>query len=202
MIRYFVLLLCIASSVAHSAQTKVLAFAGSTRTDSVNKKLILEAVRIATEEGGDVEFIDLKDYPIGFYDADLEAEQGMPENARILRRKVIASQLILIASPEYNSSLTALLKNTLDWLSRSEVGTSSREAFRHKDFIIMSAAPGPKGGSRGLVHLRAILEDIGGTVNPHVFVVANAYSAFDAEGRLKQESACTELKNLIKSALK
>jgi|GEM_PF-115690 len=197
----FVLLLCFSLSTTLNAQTKVLAFAGSTRTDSVNKKLLMEATCIAREIGADVNFIDLKDYPLPLYDADLEAKNGMPEIAKEIRRLMIKSHVIVIASPEYNGSLSAVLKNTIDWASRNETKGSSREAFKGKKFIVMSASPGSHGGSRGLAHLRTILEDIGGTVIPEQVVVPDAYSAFDIEGKLRDKNLYADLKYIIESSI-
>lgn len=182
------------------AQTKVLAFAGSARENSINKKLVIEAAHIARERGADVTFIDLKDYPLALYDADCEAENGMPENAHILRNFLKNSDVILIASPEYNSSLTGLLKNIIDWASRNEQN-GSREAFKGKRFAIMSASPGLGGGAKGLIHLRTILEDLGGIVVPQQVVVPRAYQAFDEKGKLKDQKLQAELQQLIKHAL-
>lgn len=197
----FLVLLCISFSTILSAQTRVLAFAGSSRTDSVNKKLVTEAANIAREMGADVKIIDLKDYPIPLYNSDLEAEMGMPENAKSIRRLMIDSQVILIASPEYNGSLSALLKNTLDWASRSENNSSSREAFKGKKFAIMSASPGTRGGARGLVHLRTIIEDIGGIVIPQQVVVPGSYKAFDEEGKLIDKKIYDDLHSLIQISI-
>jgi NAD(P)H-dependent FMN reductase len=199
--KVFVVLLCFVCSAVWGAQPKVLAFAGSARTDSVNKKLILEAVSMAREMGADVTFIDLKDYPIPLYNGDLEQKNGMPENAKYIRGLMISSQVILIASPDYNSSLSALLKNTLDWASRNEKGSFSKEAFRGKRFAIMSASPGARGGSKGLIHLRAILEDIGGIVIPQQVTVAKAHCAFDEKGRLIDPKLRADLQNLVRIAI-
>lgn len=197
----WMLVLCVALSGALSAQTKVLAFAGSTRVDSVNKKLIAEAANVAHQMGADVTVIDLKDYPIPLYDEDLESREGMPSKAVQLRKLMIQSDVILIASPEYNASLSAVLKNALDWASRGEAGGGSREAFKGKKFAIMAAAPGSKGGARGLVHLRTIVEDIGGTVIPFQVAVAGAFNAFDEQGHLKSEKIKIELQKLVQAAL-
>ncbi|MEI8366760.1 MAG: NAD(P)H-dependent oxidoreductase [Parachlamydiaceae bacterium] len=184
-----------------SAQTKVLAFAGSARTESVNKKLVYEAGRLASEMGADVTFIDLKDYPIQLYNGDLEVKEGMPGNAKHIRKLMIESQVILIASPVHNGTVSALLKNTLDWASRSEQGGSSREAFKGKVFAIMSASPGKGGGLKGLSHLRDIIEDIGGTVIPQQVGIPGAYQAFDEKGKLKDQVLRADLRNLVWIAL-
>lgn len=199
--KLLILLFCFSFSVHVSAQTKVLAFAGSSRTESVNKKLVREAAKIACEMDTDVTYIDLRDYPIVLYDADYEATNGIPENVKSIRNLMINSQVIFIASPEYNGSLTGLLKNTLDWASRSETNGTSYEAFQGKKFVIMSASPGKDGGARGLLPLRAILEDLGGIVLPQQISISDAYNAFDAQGELKDKKIYADLKCLIYNSI-
>lgn len=160
-----------------AAEMKILAFAGSTRADSYNKKLVLEAAEQARQMGAKVTVIDLKDFSMPFYDADLEKKTGMPENAKKLRKMMIEHDGMIIATPEYNASVSAVLKNALDWTSRSETGGSSRDAYKGKKVVIMSAAAGKGGGARALVHLRAILEDVGATVVPSQVGVARAYES-------------------------
>ena len=198
--KLFALLFCALFSFTLHAQVQVLAFAGSIREDSVNKKLVIEAAHLAKKSGAKVTFIDLKDYPLPLYDADFEAKNGMPKNAQLIRKLLISSDVILIASPEYNSSLTALLKNLIDWASRKEQN-GSREAFKGKTFAIMSASPGAGGGAKGLGHLRTILKDLGGIVVLQQVVVPHAYQAFDDKGNLKDQKIQAELQQLIKSAL-
>ncbi len=196
-----ILILSIAFSATLSAEIKVLAFAGSTREDSANKKLVMEAARLTSQMEANVTLIDLKDYPIPFYDQDLETKQGMPIKAKQLRRLMVESDLILIASPEYNGSLSAVLKNAIDWASRSEEGGPSREAFKGKQFALMSASPGGGGGVRGLVHLRTILENVGGTVISQQVVLPNAYQAFDERGLLKNEHVVKEIQQLVRTGI-
>lgn len=169
------------------SETKVLVFAGSTRAESYNRQLAQEAVQVARGMGAKVTMIDLKDYPMPFYDADLEAKEGMPKNAKRLRALMVESDAILIASPEYNASIPAVLKNALDWASRDEAGGSSRSAFKGKKFGIMSASPGKLGGSRGLVHLRAVIQDVGGEVVEKQVSVPSAYQVAMGNGALKKE---------------
>jgi len=178
-------------STSLTAELKVLAFSGSLRQDSVNTKLVTEAAYLAEKQGADVTVVNLRDYPIPFYDADLETQEGMPIKARELRRLMIESDIVMIASPEYNGSVTAVLKNFLDWASRKEEGGPSREAFKEKTFILMSGSPGSGGGARGLVHLRDIISNIGGSVATTQVVVPYAYEPLDEE---KQK----ELEQLIK----
>ena len=138
-----------------------MAFAGSSRRESINKKLVAIAAHGAGEAGAEVTFIDLKDFPLPLYDQDLEAEQGMPDDGQKLKKLFIDHDGLLIASPEHNSSIPAFLKNAIDWVSRPAPGEPSLVAFRGKVATLMSASPGALGGLRGLVHVRSILGNIG-----------------------------------------
>jgi len=141
---------------------RILAFAGSTREGSFNKQIVKIAAEGSREAGGDVTCIDLRDYPLPLFDEDMEKVNGKPENARILKQLMIDHQGFLIASPEYNSSITAVLKNMIDWISRRDPqDTVHKAAFNGKVVALMSASPAATGGMRGLVHLRAILGNIG-----------------------------------------
>ena len=134
---------------------RILAFAGSTRRESFNKKLVAIAAQGAREAGAEVTLIDLKDFPLPLFDQDLEAEQGMPEIGKKLKKLFIDHDGLLIASPEYNSSFPAVLKNAIDWVSRPAPGEPSLVAFRGKVATLMSASPGALGG------LRVVAEDRG-----------------------------------------
>lgn len=197
----FGLLLFFVTTGTLKSEVKVLAFAGSTRELSVNKKLVKEAASIACQMKAQGLFIDLKNFSLPLYDADLEAKDGMPENVKKFRNLMIQSDVILIASPDYNGSIPAVLKNALDWASRSESGGSSRDAFKGKRFVIMSASPGRSGGVKGLSHLRAIIENIGGTVIPEQISVPDANNAFDSNGHLKNEQLRNDLARAIQKAL-
>jgi NAD(P)H-dependent FMN reductase len=167
---------------------KILCFAGSLRRDSLNKKLVQLAMAGAKNAGADVTYVDLKDLPLAVYDGDVEAEQGLPENARKLKELFFASQGFLIASPEYNSSISAALKNTIDWVSRpASPDEKSLACFTGKVAGIMSASPGALGGLRGLVTVRSILENIGVIVVPNQLAVAQANKAFKDDGTLVDE---------------
>ena len=163
---------------------RILAFASSTRRESFNKKLVAIAAQGAREAGAEVTLIDLKDFPLPLYDQDLEAEQGMPENGNKLKKLFINHDSMLIASPEYNSSFPAVLKNAIDWVSRPAPGEPSLVAFRGKVATLMSASPGALGGLRGLVHVRSILGDIGVIVLPDQIALAKAHEAFQPDGSL------------------
>ena len=179
-----------------AAEVKIVAFAGSTREGSYNKKLVQEAAAIAREMGATVTVVDLKDYPMPFYDGDLEAKEGLPANAKRFRDLLVQSDAIIIASPQYNRSIPGMLKNALDWASRSEEGGGSRAAYQGKKIALLSASPGPKGGAGALVHLRGILEDVKGDVIKEQFSLAAAGDAFDEKG-LKSETAKAELKQVV-----
>jgi len=196
-----IIALCLLASTTIQAETRVLAFSGSTRAESYNQTLATEAARIAQEMGASVTLINLKDYPLPFYDEDLERNEGMPANAKKLRQLMIQSDVIFIASPNYNASVTAILKNTLDWCSRSEEGGSSREALKGKKVAMMCASPGAKGGIKGLVHLRDIVQDIGGIVMPDPVAIPKAHEAFDESGKLNDPGLNMNLRQLVQESL-
>jgi chromate reductase, NAD(P)H dehydrogenase (quinone) len=164
--------------------SRILAFAASTRSESFNKKLVAITAQGARQAGAEVTLIDLKDFPLPLFDQDLEAEQGMPENGKKLKKLFIDHDGLLIASPEYNSSFPAVLKNAIDWVSRPAPGEPSLVAFRGKVATLMSASPGALGGLRGLVHVRSILGNIGVIVLPDQIAVAKAHEAFQPDGSL------------------
>lgn len=197
----WLMIIGIAMTTTLSAENKILAFSGSTRQDSLNKKLLNEAVETARKSNAKVLVVDLKDFPMPYYDGDTEQNEGMPQKAKELRQLMIQNQIIFIASPEYNSSLSAVLKNVIDWASRSEQKGSSREAFKDKIFVIMSASTGSTGGARGLVHLRAIIENVGGKVFTQQFTLPNANDAFDEQGHLKDPKLKADLNQFIQSAI-
>lgn len=169
------------------SQPKILAFAGSTREGSFNKRLVQIAAAGARTAGAEVTYLDFRDLPLPLFDQDLEAREGLPANVLKLKQLMKAHQGFLIACPEYNSSITPLLKNAIDWASRSEPGESplALSCFRDKTAAILAASPGGLGGLRGLVHVRDILENIGTMVIPDQKAVSNCYNAFDENGKLK-----------------
>jgi NAD(P)H-dependent FMN reductase len=164
---------------------KILAFAGSTRTESFNKRLIRIAVAGAQAAGAEVTLIDLRDYPLPLFDGDLETRQGLPPNGRKLKDLFLAHHGLLMSCPEYNSSITGVWKNTIDWVSRPVPGEAPLACFDGKVAAIMSASPGALGGLRGLVHVRAILGNIRVLVLPDQVAVPKASEAFNPDGSLK-----------------
>ncbi|MGA9380566.1 MAG: NAD(P)H-dependent oxidoreductase [Phormidium sp.] len=164
---------------------KLLAFAGSIRKDSYNKKLVQVAANGARSVGAEVTYIDLRDFSMPLFDEDLEKEEGMPESALKFKELMIAHDGLLIACPEYNSSITPVLKNAIDWASRPGENEPPLAAFVDKVAAIMSASPGALGGLRGLVTVRSILGNIKVIVLPDQIAVPKAYEAFNPDGSLK-----------------
>ena len=166
---------------------KILAFAGATRTESWNKKLIRVAVQAAKTAGGEVTLIDLRDYPMPLYDGDLERSDGLPHNARELKGLMVATDAFLLSCPEYNSSISGVLKNTIDWISRPQPDEPRYVAFKGKVAGLLAASPGNLGGVRGLFTVRQVLTNVGVLVLPTQFALAHAASAFHDDGTLKED---------------
>lgn len=182
------------------SKPKILAFAGSLREGSFNKKLVRAAAAEAEKGGAEVTVIDLKNYPLPVYDGDIEAKDGLPENALKLKEVFGNSDGFLISAPEYNSSVTAALKNTIDWVSRPAEGEPyALYCFKDKIAGLISASPGALGGLRGLVHLRAILQNIGCLVIPIQKSIPKANEAFDENGGLKDAKQKDDIANVARS---
>lgn len=165
---------------------RILAFAGSLRKESFNKKLVKIAAEGARSAGAEVTLIDLADFPLPIFDQDLEQAHGMPEPAKKLKQLFLDHDALLISSPEYNSSITGVLKNALDWISRTTApGEPGLSAYVGKTAAIVSASPGALGGLRGLVHLRSILGNIQVLVLPDQISIPTAQDAFAPDGSLK-----------------
>ena len=179
---------------------KILAFAGSTRRDSLNRKLIQVATAIAQGTGTQVTLLDLNDYPLPLYNGDLEAKEGLPESALRLKTVFKSHDALMIASPEYNSSVPPLLKNTLDWVSREWQGESGLLPYQNKVAAIMAASPGALGGMRMLPHLRQILNTLGVMVLPGQFSLAHADQAFDETGLKSPQRLESLVLELIRTA--
>jgi chromate reductase len=180
------------------SQPKILAFAGSTRAASFNKQLAHLAEDAARGAGAEVTFVDLRDLALPLFDQDLEDSAGLPANAKKLKSLLREHDGFLIASPEYNSSISAVLKNAIDWASRTEVDDEPPlAAFRGKVAALFSASPGALGGLRGLIHLRSILGNIGVVVLPDQVAIPTAYEAFDA-GHLKDERKAAQVAKLAR----
>jgi NAD(P)H-dependent FMN reductase len=177
---------------------RILAFAGSARRASLNRSLLSVTAALAREAGADVTEIDLADFPLPLYDGDLEAAAGLPEAARRLKALFREHDGLLLACPEYNSSITPLLKNTLDWCSRAESEDEpTLHAYTGKVAALVAASPGALGGLRGLRHVREILGNIGVHVIPAQHALGHAHQAFDANGNLTDPRAFQSLRKLV-----
>lgn len=176
---------------------KILAFAGSLRKDSFNKKVLKLAVSGAEEAGAKVTVIDLNDYPLPILNQDDEAKNGLPQNALALKKLMDEHDGLMIASPEYNSSISGNLKNAIDWISRQATPSEPMlKSFNGKVAVIFSASVGGLGGLRGLVHLRAILNNINVLVIPQQETLPLASQAFNDQGVLLDEAKKSSFKSL------
>jgi chromate reductase, NAD(P)H dehydrogenase (quinone) len=178
---------------------RLLFFAGSTREGSYNKKLARLAQHIATANGIEGVFVDLKDYPMPLYNGDLEAEQGPPQKASEFKALLSEYQGVFIASPEYNSSVTPLLKNTIDWVTRVRAkGETGLEVYKTRVFAISGASPGYYGAMRSLLTLRQILVvGTGAMVIPQQLALPRAGDAFEEDGSLKDKAQQTLVKDVV-----
>jgi len=178
---------------------KILVFAGSIRSGSHNARLAALATKLLALEEAEVTRISLQDFPLPIYDGDLESRSAPPENALRLKRLMMQHAGIFIASPEYNASVTPLLKNTLDWISRvRDGGEAALAAFRNRIFALASASPNALGGYRSLMALRQVLElGCGATVLPGEVAVGEAANAFDADENLRDTGTAAALKALL-----
>jgi NAD(P)H-dependent FMN reductase len=159
---------------------RILAFAGSARRDSFNRKLLAAVIEATRAAGGDVTLVDLNDLPMPLYHGDLEDREGLPENARKLVELVLAHDALLIASPEYNSMITPLLKNTIDWCTRAD-----DNPLIGKVAAVVSASPGQFGGVRSMQMARALLTHLGCFVIPAQCILPKADEAFEESGKLR-----------------
>lgn len=166
------------------------------RTGSYNKKLVKIAAGGAEKAGAAVTYIDLKDYPLPLYDQDIQDESGIPENGIKLKGLFKANDGFIISSPEYNSAISGVLKNVIDWASRSAAGEEKLECFRGKTAVLMSASTGGLGGLRGLFSIRYILQNIGVMVIPEQIAVSRAGGAFNDEGNLIDQDRQSRIEGL------
>jgi chromate reductase len=183
---------------------KVLVFAGSTRTGSFNRKLAGEVSALAQERGAEVTHLELIDYELPMYNADLEA-RGTPADVMKLKELFFAHPAWIICTPEYNASYPALVKNTLDWLSSpvrgDPVWNDDFRFSRGKVVGVLSASPGALGGLRSQSHLIPLLLNLQCWVAPHTYALARAGSAFDAAGRLLEASARARAQAVVDQVL-
>ncbi len=171
----------------------ILAFSGSARRESLNKKFLAVAVQEVEQAGGKVTLADLADYELPLYHGDLEDRDGMPANARKLVNLIKGHAGLLIASPEYNSMITPLLKNTIDWCSRAD-----DDPFPGKVAAIVSASPGPYGANRSLKLAQQLLLHLGCHIVPAQASLPQAHKAFGPDGKLTDARALKALQELAK----
>jgi NAD(P)H-dependent FMN reductase len=183
---------------------RILAFSGSLRRGSFNQKLVRIAADAARAAGATVTVLDLRDVPMPLFSEDLEQSEGLPAGAKTLKELMLAHEGLLIASPEYNSSISAALKNAIDWASRAAPGEPPLACFNDKVAGLMATSPGVLGGLRGLVTLRAILSSINVIVLPNQVTVPRAHEAFGEDGTLKdakQRAAIEKLATKLTSVI-
>jgi NAD(P)H-dependent FMN reductase len=182
-----------------SSATRLLFFAGSARTGSHNMRLAKLGTAIAEANGIAATFADLGDYPLPLFNQDIQNTEGIPENARKFEALMRVHTGIFIACPEYNASITPLLKNTLDWVSRiRNDGEEPLAVFKTRVFALGSSSPGGMGGLRGVNTVRTVLElGLGALVLPEQFAVPRAMEAYDEHGHLKNKESQESFKALI-----
>jgi chromate reductase, NAD(P)H dehydrogenase (quinone) len=189
---------------AMSTPIPLLVFAGSTRAQSFNRRLAEVAATMAEAEGAQVTRLDLADFDVPLYNADLEAA-GTPRDVVRLKEIFHAHPAWLVCSPEYNGSYTALLKNTIDWVSSPIKGdplwASGTKPFAGKVVGLLSASPGALGGLRSLSHLTPLLLNLQCWVSPRQFALAKAGEAFDPDGRLSTEASRAAVHGVVDQVL-
>src|SRR6202035_736123 len=178
---------------------KILVIPGSLRTVSLNARLAAAAGYELALAGVEVTRISLSDFPLPIYDGDLQAKSGVPKNAVNLKRMIGAHHGVLIVTPEYNSSVPALVKNTIDWVSRvQDAGESRGEVFRERAFAIAAASESRLGGTRSLAALRLILTACHASVIPNQLALSFAGQAYDDMDRLRHPADIEALGALVR----
>ncbi len=168
-----------------------LAFSGSLRSGSFNRKLLGNVIRAAEAQGMTVEHLDLRELALPIYDGDIEA-RGLPDGAKQFKEKITAADLLLIASPEYNSSISGALKNAIDWASRPP-----ENPFKGKLGSLFATSPGPFGGVRGLFTTRQILTVLGVWVSPNQLILPHSHQAFNDDGTLKEAKVFDQISSIL-----
>ncbi len=177
---------------------KILILAGSVRKESFNRRLARLVADAVLAAGGEPTLVELSDYPLPLVNEDLQAEQGVPAPAQQLKQLFVDHPAFVLCCPEYNSGITPLLKNTLDWISRKEGNEPPLVAFKGKVAALFSASPSPLGGLRGLVQVRSLLGNIGVLVLPDQVTVAKAHETFAADGSLKDPSLADRIQSVAR----
>jgi len=175
---------------------KVLAFSGSARRASFNQAAVSVAARGAELAGAEVTLINLADYPMPMFNEDDESASGVPEKAQAFKQLLLSHDAFIIASPEYNSSYPALLKNAIDWASRMQEGEKPLQAFKGKPVAIMAASAGALGGMRVLVVLKMLLGNIGMHVLPNQKAIGKVNTLINDNGELDDEKTVKQIHQL------
>jgi chromate reductase, NAD(P)H dehydrogenase (quinone) len=168
------------TDVRHSIH--FLVFGASLRKNSLNDRLATLAAAVVEEKGGMVDRAHIADFDCPSYDHDVEIEEGLPPGARQFHERLVAADAFIVAAPEYNASMSGVLKNVIDWASRFRP-----QPFNGKQGLLMSASPSMAGGNRGLWALRIPFEHLGARLYPDMFSLAQAHEAFDAAGRIADD---------------
>jgi chromate reductase, NAD(P)H dehydrogenase (quinone) len=177
---------------------EIIALSGSLREGSFNTQLTRYACVVGKEIGLDMTFLDLAEYDLPLYNANDEAKSGLPEAAKALKARFAQAAGFFIATPEYNGSFPALLKNTIDWVSRPhEENEAPLIAFQKKRAVISAASPGALGGMRALVPLRLQLANVGVHVVGNQLALGKAHEAFNELGELKDPRMNALLRDLL-----
>jgi chromate reductase len=181
---------------------KILVIPGSLRTGSLNAKLAAAAGYELAQAGADVTRISLGDFPLPIYDGDLQTKSGVPKHAINLKRMIGAHHGVLIVTPEYNSSVPALVKNTIDWVGRVQDTDEVRgQVFRERPFAIAAASESRLGGTRSLAALRLILTACHAHVIPNQLALSFASEAYDDMDRLKHPADIESLGALVRQLI-
>jgi NAD(P)H-dependent FMN reductase len=184
------------------AALKILVIPGSLRAGSLNAKLAAAAAYEFVQADAEVTRISLGDFPLPIYDGDLQNKSGVPKNAINLKRMIGAHHGVLIVTPEYNSSVPPLVKNTIDWVTRVQDPHETRgQVFRERAFAIAAASESRLGGTRALAALRLILSACHATVIPNQLALSFAGEAYDDMDRLKQPADVEALRALVRQLI-
>jgi NAD(P)H-dependent FMN reductase len=181
---------------------KILVIPGSLRSGSLNAKLAAVLAQELAQSGADVTRISLGDFPLPIYDGDLQANSGVPQHAVNLKRMIAAHHGVLIVTPEYNSSVPALVKNTIDWVSRVQDPHETRgQVFHGRAFALAAASGNRLGGTRALAALRLILTACHAAVIPNQLALSFAEQAYDDMDRLKHPADIDTMRALVRQLI-
>jgi NAD(P)H-dependent FMN reductase len=182
---------------------KILVIPGSNRSGSHNVKLAAAAAKEFALLGADVTRISLLDYPLPLYDEDLKSNDGIPKNASKIASLIDLHDGVFIASPEYNASVSPLLKNMIDWVSViREIDGRAFAPWKEATLALGAASPGNLGGVRGSNHLRSIMVSIGSLVISEQVLVPKAGTAFGEDDSISSERTSKSLTTTCRALLR